>query len=315
MLSSVHPPEGNVKVVDLNATQGSLLGFLHEGPKTGWDLLQDVERGLARFWNITPSHVYRELRTLEADGLVKAGKPGARDRRPFTITAAGRRAFAKWIAQEPGTEQIRFPLLVSLWFGRHLTPDALAGFLETSRKEHEARLALYRDVERAMSDDDRAAVVRFGVAYEQAVLAWLDDTMRSERAEDSSRVAVALHFVDCINRRDLPGLTSLMTDDHELRVLNEPAVVGRGANSDAWRGYFDAFPRYVIEPRAIAESDGTVAVLGHTIGSHLDLPDDEERERTLIWLAEIEDGRLRSWSLIDDTPANRERFNLPGTGC
>jgi DNA-binding PadR family transcriptional regulator len=171
-------------MAELNATQGSLLGFLYDGPKTGWDLLQEVEHGLARFWNITPSHVYRELRTLEAGGLIKAGKPGARDRRPFTITAAGRRAFAKWIAQAPGAEQIRFPLLVTLWFGRHLPPDTLAGFLESSRKEHEARLALYRDVERAMADDERVTVVRFGIAYEQAVVAWLAETMRSRPRDE-----------------------------------------------------------------------------------------------------------------------------------
>ena len=30
---------------ELNATQGSLLGFLFDGPKTGWDLLQEIERG------------------------------------------------------------------------------------------------------------------------------------------------------------------------------------------------------------------------------------------------------------------------------
>ena len=32
---------------ELNATQGSLLGFLHDEPKTGWDLLQEIEGGLA----------------------------------------------------------------------------------------------------------------------------------------------------------------------------------------------------------------------------------------------------------------------------
>ena len=73
---TLYLPEGNVKVNELNATQGSLLGFLHDGPKTGWDLLQQVEGVLDRFWNITPSHVYRELRALEERGLVKAGDPG-----------------------------------------------------------------------------------------------------------------------------------------------------------------------------------------------------------------------------------------------
>ena len=124
----------------LNATQGSLLGFLFDGPKTGWDLLQEIERGLSRFWNVTPSHVYRELRTLQDRGLVTAGRTGVRDRRPFTITAAGKKAFKQWIAQEPGPEQMRNPLLITLWFGRHLDDDTLAKFLDSNRKTHEERL-------------------------------------------------------------------------------------------------------------------------------------------------------------------------------
>ena len=86
---------------ELNATQASLLGFLHDGPATGWDLIEEVRRGLARFWNVTSSHVYRELRSLESRGFVRARKPGARDKQPFAITASGRRAFAEWIRQEP----------------------------------------------------------------------------------------------------------------------------------------------------------------------------------------------------------------------
>ena len=105
---------------DLNATQGSLLGFLHGGPKTGWDLLQEVSATLARFWSVTPSHVYRELQNLERRKLVRAEPRGARDKKPYAITDAGRAAFAAWIGRAPGAEQIRFPLLVTLWFGRHL---------------------------------------------------------------------------------------------------------------------------------------------------------------------------------------------------
>jgi DNA-binding PadR family transcriptional regulator len=157
---------------DLNATQGSLLGFLHEGPKTGWDLLREVEGGLARFWNVTSSHVYRELRTLETRRLVRAGDAGPRDRRPFTITAAGRKAFKAWIAEEPGREQIRFPLLVTLWFGRHLDATTLAGFIERNRADHQERLQLYRSL--PSTDPHTNAVLAFGIAYEEAVVGWLD---------------------------------------------------------------------------------------------------------------------------------------------
>jgi DNA-binding PadR family transcriptional regulator len=155
----------------LNATQGSLLGFLADGPKTGWDLLAEVEGGLARFWNVTASHVYRELRTLEERGLLTAGEPGIRDRRPFSITTAGEEAFRAWIAREPGPEQIRFPLLVTLWFGRHLDPDARSGFLESSRKDHEARLSMYEAI--TPPDPHTGAVIAFGIAYETAILGWL----------------------------------------------------------------------------------------------------------------------------------------------
>jgi DNA-binding PadR family transcriptional regulator len=155
----------------LNATQGSLLGFLHGGPRTGWELLQEIQAGLARFWNVTPSHVYRELHALAERDFVIAGPPGVRDRRPFSITPAGRRAFRSWMSEDPAPEQIRFPLLVKLWFGEHLDPRSLAAFLESSDAEHEERLALYETI--STTDPFTAAVVAFGIAYERAVLGWL----------------------------------------------------------------------------------------------------------------------------------------------
>ena len=75
--------------------------------------------------------------------------------------------------------------------------------------------------------------------------------------------AVALAFVDCINRRDLDGLTALMSADHRLEVFDEDPLVGRNANVDAWRGYFGAFPEYLIYAREISERDGVVAILGN----------------------------------------------------
>jgi hypothetical protein len=63
-----------------------------------------------------------------------------------------------------------------LWFGRHLDPATLRGFLEHSRAEHAERLALYDSITTAdqPDDDGRRAVVQFGVAYERAIVDWLD---------------------------------------------------------------------------------------------------------------------------------------------
>ena len=174
----------------LNATQGALLGFLHDGPRTGWDLLDEAARGLQRFWNVTSSHVYRELKALEGRGFIKAGRPGPRDRRPYAITPAGRAAFASWIAQEPGPEQIRLPLLVTLWFGAHLDDATLARFVEAHRTMHETRLAEYRDIAARTGDQHPhlTAVLAFGISYEEAFLRWLVELpFGRERARVAAR--------------------------------------------------------------------------------------------------------------------------------
>jgi|SRR5215469_6048205 len=125
-------------------------------------------------------------------------------------------------------------------------------------------------------------------------------------------VAAVIGFIDCINRGDIDGLGALMTDDHELVVFGEEAVRGRAGNTQAWAGYAAAYPDYVIYPRAIAEPrDGCVAVLGHTTGSHLGLADHKESVLPVIWLAEVRDGQLCCWRLLEDTPDRRAELGLP----
>ncbi len=123
-------------------------------------------------------------------------------------------------------------------------------------------------------------------------------------------VAAVIGFIDRINRGDITGLGRLMTEDHELRVFDELPLTGRTPNISGWQGYADAYPDYVIHPHQITDHNTRVAVLGHTSGSHLGLPDAEERAHTLIWLAEVTHGALRLWQLVPDTPANRETYGL-----
>jgi DNA-binding PadR family transcriptional regulator len=163
----------------LNATAASLLGFLHDGPLTGWDLVGTAQRAIGDFWSLTQSQVYRELAAMADAGLVSVGEPGRRDRKPYALTDAGRAAFATWINTEPGPENIRFPLLLTLVFGRHLPPERLAGFLTDHRDIHARRLADYRHqhatAEAAgVADACTLAALQFGLTYEQAVLAWFD---------------------------------------------------------------------------------------------------------------------------------------------
>lgn len=158
----------------LNSTAASLLGFLHEGPMSGWDLITTAQDRIGDFWTITQSQVYRELATMDKNGLVSKGEAGARDRTPYHITDSGRSTFAEWIARHPGAETIRFPLLLTLNFGDHLAPEHLEQFVGDGREVHQRRLGRYLAEDMSTLPAHRRATLEFGITYERAVLSWFD---------------------------------------------------------------------------------------------------------------------------------------------
>jgi ketosteroid isomerase-like protein len=125
-------------------------------------------------------------------------------------------------------------------------------------------------------------------------------------------VAAVIGFIDAINRSDVDRLAALMAPGHRLQVLQEPPVCGREANRDAWNGYVTAYPDYVIYPDRLVHRGDDVLILGTTTGSHLGLPDREERRLTVIWRATVHDGLLTLWQIIEDTPRQRALLGLTG---
>lgn len=163
----------------INATVGSLLGFLHEGPQSGWDLVATAELMIGPFWSLTRSQIYRELTAMARDGLIEADEVGPRERRPYGLTDAGREAFADWIDQDPGVEQIRYPLLLTLAFRRHLRPERIAEFVGHHREMHAERLATYDaqlvEATEAGASPQDLITLDFGIRYERAILEWFDN--------------------------------------------------------------------------------------------------------------------------------------------
>ncbi|MEU7765762.1 PadR family transcriptional regulator [Nocardia sp. NPDC049190] len=158
----------------LNSTAASLLGFLHEGPMSGWDLVAEAQDRIGDFWTITQSQVYRELGSMDAAGLVQKGETGARERTPYHITDAGREEFLEWIARDPGGETIRVPLLLTLSFGEHLDRNRLEHIVATNREIHQGRLTKYLAEDPATMSSFARATLDFGIRYERAVLEWFD---------------------------------------------------------------------------------------------------------------------------------------------
>lgn len=165
--------------MEVNATAAALLGLLRDGPQTGYALVQRAEQELGDYWSVTRSQVYRELAAMASRGLLTAEEAGARDARPYRMTEQGRAAFRAWMHAEPGPDVVRLPLLLRLAFLDELEPGRLPELVQQQRAGHADRLARYEDIERAALDagatDRQLVTLRFGLAYERAVLGWFDD--------------------------------------------------------------------------------------------------------------------------------------------
>jgi DNA-binding PadR family transcriptional regulator len=160
----------------INPTAAALLGLLHDGPMTGGQLMAAAQRRLGPYWSMTRSQVYRELPALAGAGYVKLGKPGPRSSQPYAITPAGKRAFGRWLAEEPGRDAVRNPLALRVAFGRHQSAAQLKSAYEHAAAYHTTALNEARDAVKELrreGDDHAASALEFAVGYHRAALAWL----------------------------------------------------------------------------------------------------------------------------------------------
>ena len=143
---------------------------------TGGQLMAAAEKRLGPYWSMTRSQVYRELPALAEMGFVKLGKPGPRASQPYTITPAGKRAFARWLSEEPGVESLRNPVALRVAFGAHHGATALKDVLAQATDTHNMALNEIREQQKAAKaegDNYGVSALEFAVGYHKAALAWL----------------------------------------------------------------------------------------------------------------------------------------------
>src|SRR5271166_5503466 len=167
---------------DLNATAASILGFLEHEPMTGWDLAVQIEDIIGDFWNVTRSQIYRELKVLAEQGLVSSMKTGPRDRQPYKLTEAGRRAFRGWIAQPPGPPNMRLPLVLQVFFADAISPVELQRSLASLREYHEGRLEVYRGfADRVKKGSGQHDALRLGIMFQRTMIQWIESIQKGHR--------------------------------------------------------------------------------------------------------------------------------------
>jgi DNA-binding PadR family transcriptional regulator len=166
-------------------TQTAVLGALSVMPMTGYALREEIRSVLGHFWNESFGQIYPALAELERQGLVERRGTGARSSL-FAITRAGTARLRELLSEPAQPARPRNGLMLRLFFGRQLGPEACLDLIREAREEAEARLAGLA-VARSESQEGPHAqdrpywllTISAGEHAARAAIAWADEALEA----------------------------------------------------------------------------------------------------------------------------------------
>jgi DNA-binding PadR family transcriptional regulator len=168
-----------------------ILGLLSLAPRSGYDIKTVVDRSTRFFWAASYGQIYPELRRLEREGLIRGedASNGARGRRVYELTKAGREALRAWLLGPTTTVELRDESLLRLFFADNLPREQALGLLEGRKRGHEEYLEILRAIDARPGDDPEFVdlVLRWGIAFNEWGAQWCQEQL--ERLQSAKTTA------------------------------------------------------------------------------------------------------------------------------
>lgn len=138
-----------------NKTLYAILGMLSHEDLTGYDIKKRIDNSIRFFWDAGFGQIYPNLKILEKDGLVTK-RIEAGENRPnriiYSITERGREELKKWLAVPVGDEQVRYEILLKLFFGSLLPVEKNIKKIEEFRDRNRANLEIMQGFKSCLRD-------------------------------------------------------------------------------------------------------------------------------------------------------------------
>src|SRR6516162_1048095 len=156
-----------------------VLGMVHLGARSGYEIKQRVENSTRFFWTISQAQIYPSLQLLEDAGLIvgRADPQGRRPRRVFETTEAGEAALRDWLTRdEPIPFELRDTGLLKVFFADALDREQALELVRALRQRSENKVAALRAIEPAAKATEAEGnlyphlTLRLGIAYHQAII-------------------------------------------------------------------------------------------------------------------------------------------------
>jgi PadR family transcriptional regulator AphA len=130
----------------LSVLAHALLGMLAGTPMSGYDLTQAFDGSLGFVWSAKHAQIYPELAWLLEAGHIEQTQAGARGRKVYAITPAGRTELQRWLIETRPDRSPRQEALLRSFFMWTITPDDARAYFEAIAASARESLARYEAI-------------------------------------------------------------------------------------------------------------------------------------------------------------------------
>ncbi|GKX29273.1 transcriptional regulator [Vallitalea longa] len=170
-----------------------LLGLLHYGSMSGYELDKFFKSSLNFFWQANRSQIYRELNKMEDEGwltskiVFQTEKP---NKKLYTITDEGKNEFEKWLTIDCVDDALftRNPLLLKTFFAGERGDDDNIRMLEDFKERCEKELMNIQQACRSRCEKNKDEIywsitADYGEYYYDMCINWAKNSINKLKGE------------------------------------------------------------------------------------------------------------------------------------
>lgn len=154
------------------------LGVLSRGAATGYEIKKQCEEGpFAHFYAAGFGSIYPALNALRDEGLITVEEviqDGRPSKKLYTITATGRLALTRALAQPPAPDRLRSDFLFIAFFGQLMPARQIDAVLQQRLDLLRERIAEMKTCQEHEMPGGEAFALGYGIAVYEAAIDYIE---------------------------------------------------------------------------------------------------------------------------------------------
>lgn len=168
-------------------TDMAVLAVLSVAPMSGYAVREAIRDQLGHFWSESFGQIYPTLASLTNDGLVEKAEGSRSGSSVFTLTERGRDRLLELLHSPESSTPPRNGLMLRVFFGHTIGPDAVADLVRAAREQAATQLAAFDGIARLMEHETEhpehrpywALTVSAGRHTAAAAIEWCDEALKT----------------------------------------------------------------------------------------------------------------------------------------